>query len=67
MRETKYIWYFYPPCLATQEVPFDFTEIVTNSKLMKRNTFPNQPMKSIEAKSSEGFKDIYINNMAIQS
>lgn len=67
MRETKYIWYFYPPCLATQEVPFDSTEIVTNSKLMKRNTFPNQPMKSVKAQSSGGFKDICINNTALQS
>lgn len=67
MRETKYIWYCHPPCLATQAVPFDSPEIVTNSELMKRNTFLNQPRKSVEAKSSEGFRAIYINNRATQS
>lgn len=53
------------PC--NTRIPFDSTKIVTNLKLMKRNTFPNRLMKSVEAKSSEGFRDIYINNRTTRS
>lgn len=53
------------PC--NMSIPSDSTKIVTNLKVMKRNTFPNQLMKSAEAKSSEGFRDIYINNRTTRS